>query len=185
MMNLGDLNTHQAIWAIALGWAVVSFTIFFLIFVLLDFIGVINIREQARTWIYGTLIVSLVGGISSYAVGILTLSPSNVASQIQGQQVESALNAPFAYIHVANKGQMIEAQQLQSRLRQQGFAVPSVRNVGPDASPQTMEVRYFHESNSSQANKAADIVKPGLGAIFLKGYEKAPVGQIDIFFPRT
>jgi hypothetical protein len=63
------------------------------------------------------------------------------------------------YLHIFDEKQREKAQALQSSLRQQGYLVPGIENVGEKAQAiKQTEVRFFDDSDRDTANKVKDIL---------------------------
>jgi hypothetical protein len=90
------------------------------------------------------------------------------------------------FIQIANSSQLVTAQQAKARLREKGFRVPDIEEVGEEKSPsEQVQIRYFEDDVKGQAEAVARLFNEmGINSSVKKvsGYGK--LKHLEVWFPR-
>ena len=91
---------------------------------------------------------------------------------------EAAAILPRIYLHVRDEQQRPAAKEVAARLRQSGFLIPGIENVGPDRSPQRTELRRFRRTDQDERDVQAALSalrEAGIAAEvkLIQGYENS------------
>lgn len=86
-------------------------------------------------------------------------------------------NPPVIYIQIPDEGQRPRAEKIQAKLKEAGYVVPGIENVGGKArAPAKTELRYFRTSEENEANQVVDILKSlnvNIEPKYIPGFEKS------------
>jgi hypothetical protein len=85
------------------------------------------------------------------------------------------------YIQIKDESQKEDATDIQKKLRDNGLVAPGIEIVGSKM-PSHTELRYFHNSDESQAQKLAQLIQHNAQPKFISGWEKkAPLNQYELW----
>jgi len=90
---------------------------------------------------------------------------------------------PRIYIHIFNVAQRKVAQKYSRILENANFFVPRIQKVS--TGPQTIELRYFHETEANEAKRIVDLLQDnGLEVIekYISGYENIQARHFELWF---
>ena len=117
----------------------------------------------------------------------------NIATLISKTQTELAAIAPRVYIQIGDESQRGPARVLQARLKEDGFIVPGIENVGSKAVLTVKaEVRYYRDEEKDEALKIVQIMSTtGIGAAVndvprkIEGGSGVRRRQYEVWFPKS
>jgi hypothetical protein len=116
-----------------------------------------------------------------------------VAAPVAAEQLSTAAASKpnTIYLQVYSRDQMVPAREAQSRLRQEGVAVPGIEYVGGLIRGRTVtqpgQVRFFNEEDLGQARWTAEFMNHLGGGPWtvsrIKVRQAVPKGQLELWWP--
>jgi hypothetical protein len=69
-----------------------------------------------------------------------------------------ARNLPRIYLHIGDESQRPRARRIAGQLKQAGYLVPGIENVGERRMPSSTEVRYYEALTDAEKDEAQKII---------------------------
>lgn len=192
VVTFGTSSRNSAITSV-LSFLVIGFAIIY---------GVIQLNSQSSITTVLTSMLSQVGTANSNVARetmVRTLNEvgtnnPDLAREVIDKVVKPndtiAKIIPLIYIQVGNDQQKELARRLITLLRNQGYTVPDIENVGMAKLPPTPEVRYFRPQQKTGAQQVIKILTEGSTGVswqptYVRGFENttSPM-QYEIWFGR-
>ncbi len=185
---------------LVIGWTCAGVFVCTAVITVLAIVRLIAIDDDLRKKLFAVLIIEVViigvgvfGGLvkldaspvqqelvagSEAAATLTTIETSKTDSLTAGAtNVESAELLPRVYVHIASEDQRPTAVAARTALRDAGYLVPGIENVGTKA-PATTQLRYFITDEEALGEKISAVLKGvsiSAPANFITGFANANI----------